>query len=209
LKGHENDITAIAITKATFKNENYFLLASASRDSYIRLWKVADFANFKEDENDMTFQSKNNHKLEINENKTLTITLESVLNGHTDHISAIKWGLIDGSEKNKDNFDESNLCLLSSSFDFSCYMWINNKKEDLWVNRLRFGQIGGNKNAFFGITFNGDYSKILAYTFSGAFYIWNLIGQDQHKLTPTVSGHFSYVTDIDWNSTGDYLVSCS
>ena len=204
LKGHENAITDYAITRLKENNEEYFLLASSSRDTLIRLWRLSKYDE-KVDQL-KAFQNKNNHKLTLGEGNLFILSLESILSGHTDHISSVIWGYKDA----KGNLeDESNLVLLSTSFDFSCYIWNNDKKDDLWVNRVRLGQMGGNKNAFFGAVFNGEYNEILAYTFGGALYLWKIEGEDQYNLQHTISGHFGNVTDLDWSSEGDYLVSCS
>ena len=40
LSGHENSITKLVISKDS--NSNELLLASASKDGYIRLWKITD-----------------------------------------------------------------------------------------------------------------------------------------------------------------------
>ena len=204
LKGHENAVTDFAITKVKENNEEFFLLASSSRDTLIRLWKLAKYDGEKDQMK--AFQNKNNHKITLSEGNLLILSLESILSGHTDHISSICWGLKDPK---KNDGSESNLYLLSTSFDFSCYLWANDKKDDLWVNRVRLGQLGGNKNAFFGAVFNGDYSEILAYTFGGALYHWKVTGEEQYSLKPTISGHFGHVMDLDWSSEGDYLISCS
>lgn len=78
------------------------------------------------------------------------------------------------------------------------------------MNSIRLGQIGGNKNAFYYALFNKDSTQVLAYTFNGCFYLWKR-GEDFRNWDqlPTVSGHFSRVTDICWNSQGNFLVSTS
>ena len=204
LKGHENAITDYAIAKVKENNEEYFLLASSSRDTLIRLWKLAKYDGEKDQMK--AFQNKNNHKITLSEGNLLILSLESILSGHTDHISSVAWGFRDPK---KNDQSESNLYLLSTSFDFTCYLWANDKKDDLWINRVRLGQLGGNKNAFFGAIFNEDYTEILAYTFGGAFYLWKVEGEEQFNLKPTISGHFGQVTGLDWSSEGDYLVTCS
>ena len=203
LKGHENAITDYAIAKAKENNREYLLIASSSRDASIRLWKLAKYD--KEVDQMKAFQNKNNYKISFSDAGLYILSIESILVGHTDHVSSITWGLADVKG---DKFDESNLCLLSTSFDFSCYIWANDKKDDLWVNRVRLGQLGGNKNTFFGATYNSDYTQILAYTFNGAFYLWD-IKVDQYNPRPVVGGHFGNVTDVDWSSEGDYIVTCS
>ena len=66
----------------------------------------------------------------------------------------------------------------------------------------------GNKHAFFGATFLNDTNSILAYTYNGALVQWRKL-DDSWESELTVKGHFGEVTDLEWSSSGHYLVSCS
>jgi hypothetical protein len=63
----------------------------------------------------------------------------------------------------------------------------------------------GNKNQLFGVQVSRK--LLLASTYVGALFLWEQNKQEWVEL-PTPSGHFSYVTDLDFSSKG-YLVSCS
>ena len=202
LKGHENSITDISSVKV---ENNSILIASSSKDSYIRLWRFHDkkVQNLPKGEQEIFYANKNNHTLKIGQSE-YELNLESILSIHTEPVSSVKWGKI---SKDKP-FDESNLTLLTSSFDFSLLLWTKDEKSGVWINKYRLGQMGGNKNAFFGSIFNKDFDKIMAYTYHGCFYLWSKQNDDWVSL-PCVSGHFSRVTDMDWNSSNEYIVSCS
>jgi len=202
LKGQENSITDIASIQMENKS---FLIAATSKDSSIRLWRFHNkkLQHLQKKEQNLAFANKNNHLLKINEYE-YELNLESILSLHTEPASSVKWGKI----HNEKPFEENNLTLLSSSFDFSLLLWIKDEKSDVWINKYRLGQMGGTKNAFFGATFNGTFDKIMAYTYHGCFYLWTKKNEDWIS-SPCISGHFSRVTDLDWNSSNDYLVSCS
>jgi elongator complex protein 2 len=78
------------------------------------------------------------------------------------------------------------------------------------MNIVRLGQLGGNKNSFFGAKFNNSSSKILACTFTGCFYLWESAGSlREWQPAPTITGHARQVTDIDWGQNSNVLISTS
>lgn len=206
LKGHENSITDIALIEIKNSDKNSALIASSSKDSYIRLWRIQ-----KQDEkvqlklNELNITNKNNYPFLIGQEK-YEINLESILNLHTEPVSSIKWGKV---SPNLEKISEQDLILISTSFDFSIIIWSKDEKSDIWINKSRLGQMGGNKNAFFGCCLNKNSDSLIAYTYHGNLYYWKKINENTWDSLPCISGHFSRVTDIDWNSTQEYLVSTS
>ena len=83
------------------------------------------------------------------------ITLDSVLSGHEDVVSSVKWGQCD-----------NNFIILSSSLDFSIGIWVFNKKYNIWDKKYSLGEMIGNKHAFFFFFFLNSYKEVLAYSFS-------------------------------------------
>jgi elongator complex protein 2 len=78
------------------------------------------------------------------------------------------------------------------------------------MNVVRLGQLGGNKNSFFGAQFNPETNKILACTFTGYFYLWKSTeGIREWTPLPTITGHSREVTDIDWGNNSQFIVSTS
>ena len=89
---------------------------------------------------------KNIYTLKLHDEKIGHIYLESNLFGHNDSISSVKLGY-----KNSNSNDFYDMTILSSSFDFSVQIWERELETGIWMNSVRLGQFGGNKNAFFGV----------------------------------------------------------
>lgn len=78
------------------------------------------------------------------------------------------------------------------------------------MNIVRLGQLGGNKNSFYGAQFNSKTSQILACTFTGCFYLWNATeGIREWSPAPAITGHSREVSDIDWCKGSQFVVSTS
>jgi len=209
LTGHENailDIKAISLLDPATKHQ-YTLVASASKDTFIRVWKIRALG--KDVDPSQVLHEKNTYKIKLSGGGLAIASLDTLLSVHSDVVSSICWGTLDSLKVHGTVLTEKDICLLSSSFDFSLLVWSKDQKEDIWYNRNRLGQIGGNKNAFFGAIFNSTSDKILAYTYNGAMYLWEKEKNLDWKPRWTVSGHFSEVSDIDWSYEGDYLLSTS
>ena len=108
LLGHQNALRYFSYTPQ-MANEVTFM-ASCSQDSYIRLWKIQPLSNISEamggHEGDLLqkYESKTSFILKDElEIKIFNITLESVLAGHQESVSTVRWGLRnDRSEESKE-----------------------------------------------------------------------------------------------------------
>ena len=127
------------------------------------------------------------------------IILDSVLSGHEDAVSSVKWGQLDNND----------FIILSSSLDFSIGIWVFNKKYNIWDKKYSLGEMIGNKHAFFYATFLNSYKEVLAYSFHGSIYLWKMNENEQYEAKPVIHGHFNEVTDIRWDPTFNMLFSCS
>ena len=221
LSGHENDIRDISIVSPEiFDNVNNIFFCSCSQDSFIRIWNVT-----KLEKNDLSEMANNLNTLKSNsiydEYKSKTsyvikipiqdtekllykyeyynITLDSVLSGHEDVVSSIKWGQL----------EDNSFIILSSSLDFSIGIWVLNKKYNIWDKKYSLGEMIGNKHAFFYATFLNSYKEVLAYSFHGCLYLWKMNEKETYEAKPVIHGHFNEVTDIRWNSSNNLLFSCS
>lgn len=68
----------------------------------------------------------------------------------------------------------------------------------------------GNKHAFFSAMFIENFQSIMAYTYNGALYLWRYCGESkQYKSEPVVHGHFGAVSDLDWDHSKKFIVTCS
>ena len=221
LTGHENDIRDISIVSPElFDNTNNIFFCSCSQDTFIRVWNVT-----KLEKNDLSEMANNVNALKSNsifdEYKSKTsyvikvplhdteknlikheyynITLDSVLSGHEDVVSSIKWGQL----------DDNNFIILSSSLDFSVGIWVFNKKYNIWDKKYSLGEMIGNKHAFFYATFLNSYKEVLAYSFHGSLYLWKMNEKETYEAKPVIHGHFNEVTDIRWDPTLNLLFTCS
>ncbi len=117
LKGHMNSLRDISyIDRNTFPGFKERFIASCSQDFYIRVWSINKIKTqqicekkieniFDEYTNKTSFVLKTHSKI-------YNVLLDSVLSGHEDSVSSIRWGIRD-----------SKLVLLSSSFDFTISIW--------------------------------------------------------------------------------------
>ena len=68
--------------------------------------------------------------------------------------------------------------------------------------------MAGNKNAFFGAMFGPNCQFIIAHCYNGSCYYWTKT-ESLWQILPFIAGHFDQITDLDWSSNGEYLVTCS
>ena len=179
LPGHQNKVKTISVSPQ--ENPEMAFFASGGLDNYIRIWKIKELEHFD-------IENKNIYPLE----KNLIIELETILLSHTEGVT----GLI---------FTKKGL--LSSGLDCQVIIW-KKDENNVWINSNRLGQMYGNKNVFFGITSNNDMTEILSWTFTGSPYYWKF-KKNEWVSTALFSGHFKEVTDLKWDKTSNFLVSCS
>lgn len=67
------------------------------------------------------------------------------------------------------------------------------------MNVVRLGQLGGNKNTFFGAKMNPATTQVLACTFTGCFYLWRNqeLSLRDWEIFPTITGHSRPVAIVD------------
>ena len=177
LVGYLNKVSSLDIKRM---DDSLYLL-SGGFDNFIRMWKVCRDPTYKDNKNIYPLEGLNAY-----------IELESVLLGHTEAITSVKW-VGEG--------------FISCGLDCGILIWqLNN--ELLWESNKRLGQLYGNKNAFFGLDATPALDHIVAYTYTGACYSWVLEDGD-YKSVGEFTGHFAKVTDVVWSSKGDFLASCS
>lgn len=130
-------------------NSNELLLASASKDGYIRLWKITD--NLEE----LKF-----HKNVYNILSNSIAFLEAVLISHECSVTSLCWVNFDGVKQ-----------LASASLDCTVCLW-GNGTEGAWTVDSRLGQFLGNKNAYFDVISDRNSAYLLALNYTGAAILW-------------------------------------
>ena len=68
------------------------------------------------------YESKTSVVIQQEDELVYNIALESVLASHQDAVSSVEWGLIDNSQ----------LCLLTCSFDFTVCVWKPDSSTGIW-----------------------------------------------------------------------------
>jgi WD40 repeat protein len=131
LHGHLNDIRDISAISPYSDDTQSLLFASCSQDTNIRLWQVIPLNNkdikfMAETINTKgslsifdEYKSKTSYVLKTERDEFYNIILDSVLSGHEESVSSVRWGYIDNKP-----------VILSSSFDFTIGIW---KFEEKYV----------------------------------------------------------------------------
>ncbi|KAK9889847.1 hypothetical protein WA026_007210 [Henosepilachna vigintioctopunctata] len=183
LKGHEDWVCGLDFTR----DGEDILLASSSQDNFIRIWRIT-----KQERNDLNEEETANMRtLE----QDYRIYVESVLIGHEGWVYSVAWNPV-------------NKTLLSCSWDKTMVIWEFDEENNLWLDNIRVGEVGGNTLGFFGGMFGPDGDSMLGYGYHGAFHVWRNNGVDWSPSV-TVGGHFKDVTDLAWDPEGSYLFSVS
>ena len=162
LHGHTKGVRAL-----DYRNG---LLASASHDATIRLWRVYEHPP-------TSFIDRFGHT-PLRQSST-SIKLESVLTSHQAPVQSVCFSPT-GS-------------VLSSSLDFTVMVW--EEEQTAWSPRYTMGQMTGNKNAFFGAASDPSGEHIFAHSFNGAVYHWQHISSGWVPASAP-SGHLSPVTSL-------------
>ena len=72
------------------------------------------------------------------------------------------------------------------------------------------GQFLGNKNSYFNIEASKNGKHFVAVNYIGSAMIWKYDQEtEKFNLLPSFNGHYMEVKGIQWNYTGDFLVSVS
>lgn len=211
LTGHEGWVRSLAITREKDATGSDLLLASASQDKYIRLWRIARCTDkpTKHSENMIHTleQSLSNkaHKLEISQD-FYSVTFEALLLGHEDWIYNISW-----------RRDKEYLRLLSVSADSSVAIWQSEESSGVWVCITRLGEISAQKGSttatgstggFWIGLWSSDGDTLVSLGRTGSWRLWKY-DRDQTRWCQGIgiSGHTKPITDIAWSKDGSFLLS--
>ncbi|KAJ3570280.1 hypothetical protein NPX13_g5784 [Xylaria arbuscula] len=224
LTGHEGWIRSLDFTwekdNAADGASSDLLLASASQDKNIRLWRLhqgkelpAAVANGADPSLGAYLPGKSPsnkaHRLKAG-GKDYTITFEALLLGHDDWIYSAKWFT---------SAESARLQLLSASADNTLAIWEADPSSGIWVTNVRLGEISREKGAttatgstggFWTGLWSPDGTSVTCLGRTGCWRVWDY-NKDEDQWTPQIgiSGHTRAVTGIAWAKNGDYLLSTS
>lgn len=223
LAGHEDWIRSLDFTLET--NDvatSDLLLASASQDKYIRIWRVHEgkqlpalSAAASADPLRNAYlpgnaPSNKAHRLKV-AGRDFSITFEALLLGHEDWIYAVQWNLAaDGGDALK---------LLSASADNSLAIWEPDPVSGIWASTTRLGEISRDKGAttatgsiggFWTGLWRADGRSMVCLGRTGSWRRWDYSEADQQwRPALAVTGHTKPITGIAWSRSGSYLLSTS
>lgn len=212
LTGHEAWIRSLALTTLP---EGEILLASASQDKYVRLWRF-------QPGNTAAGNRPNNPSSISTGTNTLTakvqsvsaagsrysITFEALLLGHEDWVYSATW-----------NPKAATLQLLTASADGSLSIWESDPASGIWISVSRLGEISGQKGATTATGSSGGFwmglwspegDMVTCLGRTGSWRLWQYSADSQFWTQKyAVSGHISSVNGICWSPDGSYLLSTS
>jgi elongator complex protein 2 len=216
LTGHEGWIRSLAISKESDDGSGDLLLASASQDRYIRLWRIhqgQDLPAASRAANDPSLGilgkslSNKAHHFEANK-ETYSITFEALLLGHEDWIYTAAW-----------HRWENKLQLLSASADSSLAVWEADESSGIWVCVARLGEISAQKGSTSATGSTGGFwaglwspraNVVLSLGRTGSWRLWRREESgDQWIQDFAVTGHVKEVKGATWSRNGSYLLSTS
>ncbi|KAJ8725359.1 hypothetical protein PYW08_003542 [Mythimna loreyi] len=204
LVGHEDWVRGLDVQDV---DKSTILLASASQDTYIRVWRIEKHVDQQD-----TRGIKVEQKVFPAYGEDWCVKLDAVLAGHEGWVYGVQWQPAPLGETNKKPIFR----LLSSSLDKTAIIWEpesspqKGEGEGAWVERVRVGEVGGNGLGFYGSRFGPDGKSFLAHGYNGSFHIWKqCMETGQWQSSPVCGGHFSAVEDVRWEREGRYLMSVS
>lgn len=216
LSGHEAWVRSLAFKNDVQSSSGDFLLASASQDKYIRLWRVqhGEVAPVvpKDPDDPMLggFEQTLSNKAHTFDalGSKYSITFEALLFGHEDWIYTTAW-----------NPDPNQMQLVSASADNSLIIWEPDPVSGVWISKERMGEISvqkgstsatGSTGGFWIGLWAPDGREVVSLGRTGSWRRWKYLSEFDHwEQVIGISGHVRSVTDIQWEPKGGYLLSTS
>ncbi|KAJ5715742.1 Elongator complex protein 2 [Penicillium malachiteum] len=217
LAGHEAWIRSLSFTQDKNNNTNDILLASASQDRYIRLWRLhqgeASSAPAPIDDADPLLGgmeptlSNKAHEFDASGLK-YSITFEALLFGNEDWIYTTAW-----------NPDPARSQLLTASADNTVTIWEQDTVSGVWMSIERMGEISvqkgsttatGSAGGFWIGLWSPDGKQVVSLGRTGSWRVWQHDAEaDMWVQKFGISGHVRAANGVQWDPNGGYLLSTS
>lgn len=214
LGGHEGWIRALAFTRETVADESDLLLASASQDKYIRLWRFhrgdeLPAASSALNDPSLGGLSKSlSNKVHWVDSPTSkhSVTFEALLLGHEDWIYTASW-----------RHREGKLQLLSTSEDNSLAIWESDPSSGVWICTTRLGEISAQKGSttatgsaggFWIGLWSPDGDSVVSLGRTGSWRKWMFSKtEDMWTQQVAITGHVREVKGACWSRDGSYILT--
>ncbi|KAI9762303.1 MAG: hypothetical protein M4579_000451 [Chaenotheca gracillima] len=216
LTGHEGWIRSLDFIREGEENGSDLILASASQDKYIRLWRVHQGEELPAANAAGTDPalgsfgkalSNKAHRFQVDD-RSYSVTFEALLLGHEDWIYTASW-----------RRSGSTLQLLSASADNSLAIWEPDVSSGVWVCTSRLGEISGQKGATTATGSSGGFwiglwspngESVVSLGRTGSWRVWHH-DPDEYRWIQDIGigGHVKEVTGLSWAPEGGYLISTS
>ncbi|KAB8267659.1 6PF2K-domain-containing protein [Aspergillus minisclerotigenes] len=216
LSGHEAWVRSLSFTRDKQSKTGDILLASASQDKYIRLWRIqrgeVTLAAPAGEEDPVLGEleptlSNKAHQFNAAGSK-YSVTFEALLFGNEDWIYTTAWN--PSSERQQ---------LLSASADNTLTIWEQDTVSGVWVSAERMGEISvqkgsttatGSTGGFWIGLWSPDGDQVVSLGRTGSWRAWSYDADaDVWMQTLGISGHVRSVNGVRWEPTGGYLLSTS
>ncbi|KAJ3131171.1 Elongator subunit elp2 [Geranomyces variabilis] len=243
LQGHSDWIRSVEIATYTSDvvdgnqhfREGDLMVASASQDKYIRIWKISqasdnagkpaadDFnaqmmsvlAEAGLDEGAMQLSTKA-HLMEVqaaSSKHTFSVLFDALLMAHDDWVHSANWQpavrhLFRPIVVSTQSYTQP-MSLVSASADKSIMIWRPDSASEAWVNQVRLGEIGGSTLGYYGARFSPDGQFVIANGYNGAINVWSQTSATEWSPRVALSGHTAPAKDLQWEPSGKFLVTTS
>lgn len=214
LSGHEGWIRALSFTRESGKCDSDLLLASASQDKYVRLWRLHQGDELPSASNALNDPalgglskslSNKAHWLE-SESAKYSITFEALLLGHEDWIYQAAW-----------RHRNDKLQLLTTSEDNSLAIWESDTSSGVWICTTRLGEISAQKGStsatgsaggFWIGLWSPDANSVVSLGRTGSWRKWTFSNtEDMWTQQVAITGHAREVRGVSWSRDGRYLLT--
>jgi elongator complex protein 2 len=211
LKGHTDWVRSMDFMRYSPVGNKYhlrsdiadgdLLLASASQDKFIRIWKITGSIKVNtrnDDDEDPLLAKLRTDQDELNTKvhtfsavchsqsspaaaaaaveRQYAVYLESVLAGHDDWVYTVQW------HPPQTALDQNgNQCiayqptiLLSASADNTMIVWYPDEETGVWTHEAQLGDPHKNILGIYGAMWGSDGKRIVGYGRNGAFHLWQI-----------------------------------
>ncbi|KAL3455706.1 6-phosphofructo-2-kinase-domain-containing protein [Aspergillus heterothallicus] len=218
LSGHEAWVRSLTFTVDMQSKTGDLLLASASQDKYVRLWRLnrgeASIPSVPTDADQEPVLgglaptlSNKAYQFEAMGSK-YSMTFEALLFGNEDWIYTTAW-----------NPNPERQQLLTASADNTLTIWEQDPVSGVWLSAERMGEISvqkgsttatGSTGGFWIGLWSPDGEQVVSLGRTGSWRAWrHEVESDIWVQTMGIAGHVRSANGIQWEPSGGYLLSTS